>query len=298
MDPHPPFLPSSGAVSHPVDVPSDVAEPARGPLPRPDSAAAGRFRPWWFVTAVVALSAPLWLWSSLSGGELPANLPVSALQVAVPTVVGLAFLAAWEGRGAGRRSLAALVRPPDRGRRYWYLPAALLLPAYVGLAYLLLQWSGRGLPRGEITPMLVLALIGVALVAAALEEVGWTHYLTRGLLRRRTGVVLTGTVVGVVWAGWHLTGYLQVRTLDWALWQCLFTVALRVLMVQLYAATGRCLGVAVVCHASSNVGYALFPVDGSHYDPMPVALLTVLTVAAAAMWSTVRRRRVVRGRVP
>ncbi|KAE8766163.1 hypothetical protein [Georgenia thermotolerans] len=56
--------------------------------------------------------------------------------------------------------------------------------------------------------------------------------------------------------------------------QCLFTVALRVLLAWIYNNTGPGVLAVVACQASSNVAWSLFPNHGSHYDPVVTGLLT------------------------
>ena len=75
--------------------------------------------------------------------------------------------------------------------------------------------------------------------------------------------------------------------LEWIAWQCLATVAARVLIVDRYRASGRCVPLAVVMHAGLNVTSAAVPLGGPDYDPTGPA--AVLALAAAA--SIIRRGR-------
>jgi uncharacterized protein len=97
----------------------------------------------------------------------------------------------------------------------------------------------------------------------------------------RLGTAGTGLVLGAVWAAWHLVPYAQAgRDARWIAWQCLVTVAARVLIVEVYAGSGRCVPTAVVMHAGLNVATAALPGAGPDRDPAPVA--AVLSVAAVA----------------
>jgi hypothetical protein len=62
-----------------------------------------------------------------------------------------------------------------------------------------------------------------------------------------------------------------------------------VIILWLYRNTGASVAATVLLHASSNVGYALFPVNGSHYDPMTTGLLTA---AVAVIVVAVQGRRI------
>jgi hypothetical protein len=75
------------------------------------------------------------------------------------------------------------------------------------------------------------------------------------------------------------------RSPVWIAWWCLSTVAQRVLIVWLYNNTGRSLFAAVLFPALSNVGVALFPNAGSHYDPAVTGVLTAIAAGTVAfLW--------------
>ncbi|WP_182903945.1 CPBP family intramembrane glutamic endopeptidase [Microbispora sp. H10830] len=131
----------------------------------------------------------------------------------------------------------------------------------------------------------------VFLVAAACEEAGWTAYATDPLCTRWS-LPAAGLILGVTWAVWHLVPYAQAgHGPVWIAGQCLYTVALRVVIVWLYLRSASVLA-AVACHAASNVGWSLFPDHGSHYDPVvtgSVAAAGALLVVTA--WPAARVRR-------
>ncbi|WP_448619126.1 CPBP family intramembrane glutamic endopeptidase [Geodermatophilus sp. URMC 65] len=202
-------------------------------------------------------------------------------------------LAAVEG---GRAQAATLWRRSvdvPAARYAGWVAAVALLPALVLLATLLDHGSGT-LPPAPVPPAAVPLLVVVYLAAALAEEVGWTAYLTDRVLLR-LGTAGTGLVLGAVWAAWHLVPYLQVgRDAGWIVWQCLGTVAARVLIVEVYAGSGHCVPTAVVMHAGLNVATAALPGAGPDLDPAPVA--AVLSVAAVATgllraWRDGRSRR-------
>jgi hypothetical protein len=69
---------------------------------------------------------------------------------------------------------------------------------------------------------------------------------------------------------------------SWTAWQCLFTVAQRALIVWVLLNAGRCVPLAVACHAGGNVGHLLAPGGASDYDPVYPALLTSLAALLVA----------------
>ncbi len=244
-----------------------------------------------FVGALLLSSLPFWLLlGSTRLDGLGLLLPASALVFVCPAVVAT-VLAAIEGGRAGvatlwRRSVGVAATP----RAGWLALAVVLLPALVLLA----AFAGHApaaLPpspvRAAAVPVLVLVYLGTALA----EEVGWTAYLTDRLLPR-LGTRGTGLVLGAVWAAWHLIPYVQVgRDGRWIAWQCLATVAARVLIVEVYARSGRWVPVAVVMHAGLNVATAALPGGGPDHDPAPVATVMAL-VAGLLLAHHVRRTRV------
>ncbi len=249
-----------------------------------------------FVAVLISSSLPFWLLlgsAQLDGFGL--LLPASALLFVCPVIVATA-LAAVEGGRAGVATLWRRSVDVTAARHAGWVAAVVLLPALVLLAALL-DHGSVALPPAAVTLAAVPFLAVVYLATALAEEVGWTAYLTDRMLPR-LGTTGTGLVLGAVWSAWHLVPYLQVgRDAGWIVWQCMGTVAARVLVVEVYSGSGRCVPIAVVMHAGLNVATAALPGAGPDLDPAPVAL--VLGVAAVAIgilraWREGRGRR--RGR--
>ncbi|MGY1691419.1 CPBP family glutamic-type intramembrane protease [Geodermatophilus sp. SYSU D01105] len=246
-----------------------------------------------FVGALVLSSLPFWwLLGEVRLTGLGLLLPASALAVVCPALVATA-LAAAEG---GRAEVATLWRrsvdvPAARhaGRSAAAVP---VVPALVLLAALLDH--GWPLPPSPVAPAAVPVLALAYLAAALAEEVGWTAYLTDRLLPR-LGTAGTGLLLGAPWAAWHLVPYLQAgRDTGWIAWQCLATVAARVLVVEVHARSGRCVPLAVALHAALNLATAALPGGGADLDPAPVTLVLTVAAALAGQHRTARVRGVVR----
>jgi hypothetical protein len=231
-----------------------------------------------FVAVLISSSLPFWLLlGSVQLDGFGLLLPASALMVVCP-MIAATVLAAVEG---GRAQVATLWRRsvdvPSAGYAGW-LAAVALLPGLV-LLTTLLDHGSVALPP-PVPPAAVPLLALVYLAAGLAQEVGWTAYLTDRVLLR-LGTAGTGVVLGAVWAAWHLVPYAQAgRDARWIAWQCLVTVAALVLIVEVYAGSGRCVPTAVVMHAGLNVATAALPGAGPDLDPAPVA--AVLSVAAVA----------------
>jgi hypothetical protein len=68
-------------------------------------------------------------------------------------------------------------------------------------------------------------------------------------------------------------------------WWSLSTVAARVVMVWLFANTGRSVFAMALFHAVLNLGWQLFPVRGSYFDQPAVAvLMAAVALVVALLW--------------
>jgi membrane protease YdiL (CAAX protease family) len=242
-----------------------------------------------FLALTTALSTPFWALGGASGRELLPGLPLSALM----TVCPLAAAAILTQRRAGRAGVTALLGRALDARRIpsptWYLPALLLNPGVAALVY---GWQrARGVPVSPFEATLVAAsgLALLFLVAAVGEEVGWSGYAFDPLVRP-WGPLGAGLGLGALWAAWHLIPYAQAgRSGEWIAWQCVKTVASRMLIGWLYTRTGGSVFATVLFHASDNLSVFLFPQAGSHYDPRATAIILGGVAALASWWPNAQR---------
>ena len=229
-------------------------------------------RPFLFFTLVFLLSIPFWLVGALTDGQLLPGLPVSAVMVVCPVLAAVLLVF----RADGSRAVKTLLtRAGDfRRMRPWaWLVALGTMPLAMLLSGAVLVWTGTELPALEIRPLQVLGLCALFLLAATLEELGWTAYATRPLATRY-GLVPAAMLIGLVAVLWHLVPLLQAdRAWDWIGWWALGTVARRVIIVWLYLRGGESVFSTSLFHAMNNVSWMLFPVLGSHYDPVSTALI-------------------------
>jgi CAAX protease family protein len=237
-----------------------------------------------FVLLVFLISLPVVLIGQISGARLGLGFSVSALQFVVPLIAAVLVTGWTGGRPAIRDLFRGSVQAPTRNR---YLAAALIMPAVTLAAYGIARVAGQALPAWHVSAVTAIVSVPAFLLAAFCEEVGWSAYATKPLADR-WGPLLAGLLLGIVWAAWHAVPYLQVHTLSWTLWQCLYTVAARVVIVALYLRCGGATTVSVIIHASINVSYTLYPNNGSAYDP---AIIAPVMVCVAAAVVSVRSRR-------
>jgi membrane protease YdiL (CAAX protease family) len=247
-----------------------------------------------FFLLVFALSIPAWLVGAVTGLQLLPGLPVSSLAAFSPSIAA-AILVYKENKTAGVTEL--LKRSFDYKRiraKAWYAPIILLVPGVMVLSYGLMRWMGTPVPAPQFPVLAPLVMFLVFFVAALGEELGWMGYAIDPI-QERWNALQAGILLGLVWAVWHIVPFMQAhQTPDYIAWQCLNIVAGRVLFVWLYNNTGKSVFAAAVFHATQNVSWQLFPINGSYYDPRITALIfTFVVVIVTVVWGpkTLTRNR-------
>jgi uncharacterized protein len=243
-----------------------------------------------FLTVVFATGLVFYLAGYLFGGlggVTGAPLPASALGFVCPVLAAALLL--HRRPGGISRWLRKGLRLPRGRRAWWWVPAVVLMPSVLVTAYLVMEWAGAALPPPSVSWSALPLMVAAFLVGAVGEELGWSGFAAETMLRRH-GVVVVGLVLGAAWALWHVVPYGQLgHGTAWIVGQCLFSVAFRVVLVQLYVAAGRCLVVPVLAHAGYNLAWAVFPVAGSYYDPAVAAVITAAVAGVLALTGAGRR---------
>ncbi len=107
---------------------------------------------------------------------------------------------------------------------------------------------------------------------------GWSGYATDPL-QNRWNALQTGVLLGLVGMLWHLLPLLLMhRSPTWVAWWSLYIVSARILIVWLYNNTGQSVFAVALFHATLNLSWMLFPVNGSHFD-MRLGGLVMLATA-------------------
>ena len=264
--------------------------PAAGPGPARDAAPACHGAPLSrsplkFFLLVFALSVPFWLIGGVTDLQLMPGLSVSALMAFCPMVAAL-MLVHRESGASGATEL--LRRSFDFARiraKRWYAPILLLMAGVNVIGYGLMRWMDMPLPAPRIgvfaAPLMFLGFF----VAALGEELGWSGYITDPM-QDRWSALQTGVLLGLVGVLWHIVPLLLVhRPPSWIAWWCLYAVAARILIVWLYNNTGKSVFAVALFHATLNLAWMLFPVDGSHFDMRLGGLvMAAIAVAVTVVW--------------
>lgn len=236
-----------------------------------------------FFVLVFALTVPFLALQALTGVELLPNIPLGALAIVTP----VAAAAALTFRTGGARAVVHLLGlSVDAGRvksPAWYL-LAILLPVLVAvLSFGALRWMGIAVPNPPVPALTNVVLFAVFLLAAWGEELGWMGY-AYDPLEDRFGPLRASLLLGAVWALWHFIPLLQIgRSVTFIAWWTLGTVSMRVVLVWLYKGGRRSVFAVALFHATSNLSWQLFPVQGSYFDPKVHGLIMAGIAAVIAI---------------
>ncbi len=226
---------------------------------------------------VTLLSIPFWVLGAFVdiSNLIPIQLPISALMFLCPMLAAIILTSGGGKKGDLKMLLNQVWDFNKIKNKWWLLVAILLIPVLLFLSYLLMVFLHYDLPKPEIKFSATIIFAFSFFIGSIGEEVGWTGFITQPL-QKRLGAISAALVIGTIWAIWHIIPYLQThRNATWIFWQCMGTVALRIIMVWLYNKTNKSLFAVIVCHTSINMAVNIFPNNGSHYDPYYFGLAVV-----------------------
>ena len=253
-----------------------------------------------FILLVFGFSIPFWFLGA-GGAKLtnaiPINLPISALGFVCP--LGAALILTYkESKSRGTVNLLMRVFDYKRtSRKAWFLPSILVMPAIMILSYIVMDLLGPPLPPLQVSVRMIivaLVLFAVFFFPALCEEVGWSGYAIDPM-QDRWGALQASVILGLVWALWHVIPYFEANnSLSWVVWQCVFTVGARVIIVWLYNKAGKSLLAATLFHTTINVSTFLFPIYGSYYNPEITAIITLIfAIFVAVLWIQKKARALI-----
>lgn len=238
-----------------------------------------------FFLLVFALSIPFWFIGGMTDLQLMPGLSVSALMGFCPMVAAL-ILTYWGKGVAGARAL--LRRSFDFKRiksKRWLMPTLLLMPTFSLIVYGVMRWTSMPMPPAQFHLFPTLLMFAAFFIEGFGEELGWSGYATEPM-QERWGALGAGLLLGLVGIAWHLIPLLSIgRSPSWIAWWCLYALTFRIFTVWIYNNTGKSVFAAALFHATLNLAYVLFPVDGSHYDMRLGGLVMAgAALAVIAVW--------------
>ena len=240
-----------------------------------------------FFALVIGLSVPFWLLGAATDLQLMPGLSVSALMGFNPMVAALILIYRDKG-AAGAWSL--LSRSFDFRRiksKRWLLPTLLLMPAVSLVVYGVMRWTNMPVPPAQFQLLPALLMFVAFFIGALGEELGWSGYALEPM-QDRWGVLGAGLLLGLVGIAWHLIPLISIgRSPSWIAWWCLYALTFRIFIVWIYNNTGKSVCAAALFHATLNLAYSLFPVDGSHFDMRIASLvMTCVAVIVIGVWGS------------
>lgn len=233
-----------------------------------------------FFALTVLLTIPFWALTYAMRLELLPGLPPAALAVVCP--LAAAVLLSWKAQG--RRGVASLLRASAWSRGVGSKPTWLLVltipPAVAAASFLYLRVTGHDVPDPEVFGGHLLVLLGLFLLGAWTEEVGWTAFALPRLQTVQSPLT-AGLSIGLFWAIWHYPALIDAgRSPAWIGWWTLGAVAFRLVLVWSFNGAGGSLLLPVALHAVSNLCWQLFPIQGSHFDPRSHGLIMAAVALA------------------
>lgn len=246
--------------------------------------------PFAFFGLVYAMSAPFWMLGAfLKSSWLPDNIPLSDIGATLSPALAACFLIYKEDGLRGLKTFLGRIFDYRRtSSRSWFFTALLLLPVLYLATYAVMRISGYPLAvDGQLSTGLLGALL-MFLIAATVEELGYSAYATDAL-QTRYSALTTALLIGVPWAFWHLPSMLQMGQ-SWTLvaWGLGATVAFRVITVWLYNNNHFSLFVVILAHALGTTARSAFPGGRSAYElgdgAVSYAIIIVFALIIVVLW--------------
>lgn len=213
-----------------------------------------------------------------------------------PSLAGLIMIALADGR-AGFKDLFSRLGKWRVAPR-WYAVALLLVPVLVLIIlYALSLFDKAFIPAilaEENKASLIIIGVVMGLAVGLFEEIGWTGFVIPRM-RKRSGLLATGLIVGLLWGAWHYPPFspsaMDAGSLPPAVYIGVllfsFLPAYRVLLVWIYEKTGSLLLVVLMHAPLSACQLVLIPptLTGAKlvtYDLIFGAALWILAAAVLA----------------
>lgn len=220
-------------------------------------------------------------------------LPPAAIQLgALSSSLAAIVLVLIEGRKGGFRELLSRALIWRVGIQWWIFALFFMVVPSVASLYLYrllggpaVDWSGLQ-PLYQVVPMFIFLTIAAGIG----EEFGWRGFLLPRLQARHNALV-SGLIVGVVWATWHIPMFfikgtsqyeqgLQGGLLPAIIGYSAFVIANSVLFTWLFNNTKGSVLLASVFHGASNTWAGYIDVYRGHFGGILVlAALSVLITA-------------------
>lgn len=242
-----------------------------------------------FLLLLFGLSMPLWLLGVVYDVQLFPGFNLYQLHLGMPMVAALILIYREKGKTG---VLALLQRSYDLRKiqpKIWFLPILLIYPSIGLLDYLLQRMAGTALLAPHFSLPIFFGYSTVFFLTYG-EELGLTGYALDPL-QERYPALMTGVLLGLVWAGYHIPGFIigGYYSSGWIFWHALYIIAGRVLFVWVYNNAGKSLFAMALLHSTFGLFWTLWPATGNLqkapavYDPRIAALIAIAYVAIVTL---------------
>jgi membrane protease YdiL (CAAX protease family) len=246
------------------------------------SASDGRSSSRYFLF-LFGLCIPFWVIGAIVDIQLFPGFKLFQAGLAMPMTASL-LLTYHEGGWTGTAALLRRTYDVTRIRpKVWFLPILLVYPSFGFINYWILRQTGVSIPSPTVSLVGFLGYCTVFFMTFA-EELGLSGYALDPLQERHSALA-TGLILGLVWAGYHIPGFLisGYYSAAWIVWHAVYTIVSRVLFVWIYNNSGRSLFSMALCHWSFGLFWSLWPQDNLQravpfYRPQIGAIAAVLYV--------------------
>ncbi|MBT3272369.1 MAG: CPBP family intramembrane metalloprotease, partial [Spirochaetales bacterium] len=228
-----------------------------------------RGRPIAFILALILSTAVFTANTTIvNGNELSVEMIALIALLFVPPVAFI-ISAAYSRRIAVKRYVASLIKV--RGVLVWSLLAAMFVPILVLISTIVSSWLGKHPHDPSTDTSVYITMIGAIVVRFLYqlfffnvvgEEIGWSGF-ARSRLQRRFNPLVTGLIVALFWAPWHLFLWIAegkpVANVQFWFDAYLYVIPLSIIIGWLYNRSKGSILVAGIAHAASNTALAFIP---------------------------------------
>jgi hypothetical protein len=249
-----------------------------------------------YVVVAFAFTWTCWGLAALDErGLISLPVPLVLIGSLGPLVAALSVTARDGGRAALRALLGRVVR--WRVSPIWYA-VALLGPVVMYLAAMALHVLAGGRPPDlralvHTLPAAAVATVYFFVVAGLGEEVGWRGYALPAL-QARYGALLSSTILGVLWASWHLPLFFtpsvgSYSVLPFPLYVA-YMIPFTILVTWVFNSARGSVLIAMILHGTTNASgallravpeYAVRPATTAEAAALTGRIYLLLTVAMA-----------------
>jgi hypothetical protein len=246
--------------------------------------------PYLFFVLVYAISIPFWVLNTIFPIKLPLdNLPVTDIAATfAPTIAALILVYREEKLFGVRKLLRRTFDYKRITRKIWYIPIIFLMPLIYVLTYWIMRLVGLPVPTVWHLPLLTPFIFGLFFFAAALEEIGYTGYVTDPMQALYSALAAC-LIIGSIHAIWHWPSMISMGMAPGLfIWGSILTVSFRILTVWLYNNTGNSVFAAILFHAVTNTGRSVFPGSRSALElgdaAVAYGLITITAIIVVFLW--------------